>query len=200
MTSLRLSESSNDSSSGSEESDVENPYTARSGNPSFVSSSQSLTLSQSHQILMDTPVANNASPSRVVFGIARRASSHSQSYNSPQAATPSQADRVTDSCATSADRKPSLLSPPSSGNSRVDKSVELARWMGKSPVANTISNGNAHSGAKPLLLQTHNSMIDSELKIQPISRPQQPFHGLFAELKRGSTDTAPSEPMFKRVA
>lgn len=192
VTQERLT-SSDYSSSGTETEPDKPVYNSIANNPSTLSSTLSsrapLSLSQSHQILTEAGSTNNVSPSsRVLFGIARRASSHS----SPPV-TPSHLETGSESSKETG--KNTLISPRLSGGLRVDKSTELARWMGKSPVGNNLTDGGAS-----LPLQTQTSVTNNELKIEPINKPQGQFNGLFTNLKRSSVDTAINGPLYKRVA
>lgn len=166
------------------------------------STSKPLTMSQSQQILMDTPISNTSSPARGMFGIARRQSTSQTSQPNYDIAATSHSHVTTQeidttnghtSEDTASIKSPSLLSPPNSGN-RLDRSTELARWMGKSP-ASTPKTELENNGTDI------DHAINDNVKVQAIIKPPQaPFQGLFAQLKRSSVDTSPTEPPFKRVA
>lgn len=164
--------------------------------------SHSLSMSQSQQILMDGPdIANGGSPAaRGMFGIARRQStSQTSNYdiasslsvtvnnqNSPKL----NGDTSEDSAAGL--KSPSMLSPPPTSSSRGDRNTDVARWMGKSPAPS--KNDQTSNGTYP-----HINSADNDVKVQHINKPQQPFQGLFAQLKRGPEGST-SEPPLKRVA
>ena len=158
---------------------------------SSTSPMKTLNMSQSHQILMDGTALSNPSPdSKKLFGIARQAPP--SKTTSALASSPNHVVRTNQ---TLEPQKPvALVSPPNPSATKVDRNTELARWMGKSPPAvNNMSNGTpAHSA--PV------ESADNSIKVQPIAGSQQPFQGLFAQLKRSSVDTAPTGPLSKRVA
>lgn len=163
---------------------------------------------------MDMPLGINGNPAvdGRVFGIARRVSSSSPSHNtitSPvinrnqtsQPPAPAQAPAQ-------APFQQAGLSTPDSGraaentaaagaahisNNWTDKSVELARWMGKSPLDNRSTNGEISSNGKDDVLKIE------RLTGNTIKPTGQPFEGLVAQLKRSSGEVPSTAPPYKRV-
>lgn len=160
---------------------------------------RSLSMSQSQQILMDGPDMADSPAARGMFGIARRQSTSQTSQpnydiaSSLNVTTNQNSPKLNGNISEdSADLKsPSMLSPGSAN--RGDRNTDLARWLGKSPAAP--KTDQTPNGTSSLISSTENN-----IKVQPISKPAQPFQGLFAQLKRGSTDSSPTEPALKRVA
>lgn len=202
------------SSSGSSSPDDSDPDEGGANLYNFVMSNnppspKSLSMSQSHQILTGGPGNGSSTHSKLLFGIARRNSPANQISNTSAHSVTSPVhtpERTNGTSAASEEMKsPTLLSPThSSSGSKVDRTTELARWMGKSPEPpRTNTTSSVISNGAPL---ANNVRVENIIKVQPItvatSRPSQPFQGLFAQLKKSSVDSggAPGAPMYKRVA
>jgi len=162
--------------------------------------SRLLAMSQSQQILTDMPLPST-NPSGRVFGIARSNSltnvqntSNGISSMSTLDVKPSHMCEKTGDTSSLTKHPNSVQSPDSGSGNRGDRSANIARWLSKS---NSSSGSNGFTSPP---LQQSNGGDNNIVKVQEITRPQQPFEGLVAQLKRSSVENVTSAPPCKRVA